>query len=306
MVLEVLAGLLPPLIMGFLLGGLYILIALGLSLVFGVMKLINVAHGDLVILGTYFGFFAMTGEILGHRFTMFGIDPVLSLVIGIPLLFAIGFAIQKYLMSRAVQLSMEAPLIIAFGISLIIQNICQRLWTPYSRGLTTSYALKSFSVGMFHIPLVYLFDFIGALIVMVILREFLRRTYLGKAINAASQDRKAAQMMGINTDRVYAFAFAISMATAAIAGVFLGLTFPFTPTSGVSFLIIAFGVIIIGGLGSMLGTFIGGLILGLAQTIGGHVLNELGLTGAATGQYLILYVIVLIVLAVRPQGIFGR
>jgi branched-chain amino acid transport system permease protein len=306
MALEVLAGLLPPLIMGILLGGLYILIALGLSLVFGVMKLINVAHGDLVILGTYFGFFGMTGEILGHRLTIFGIDPILSLVIGIPLLFAIGFAIQKYLMSRAIQLSMEAPLIIAFGISLIIQNLCQRLWTPYSRGLTTPYALKSFSVGVFHIPLIYLLDFIGALVVMLILREFLRRTYLGKAIKGASQDRRAAQMMGINTDRVYAFAFAIAMATAAIAGVFLGLTFPFTPTSGVSFLIIAFGVIIIGGLGSMLGTFIGGMILGLAQTIGGHVLNELGLTGAATGQYLFLYVIVLVVLAVRPQGIFGR
>jgi branched-chain amino acid transport system permease protein len=304
--LKVLADLAPPLLMGILLGGLYVLIALGLSLVFGVMKLINVAHGDLVILGTYFGFFAMTGEILGHRITIPGIDPILSLVIGIPLLFAIGFAIQKYLMSRAVQLSMEAPLIIAFGISLIIQNICQRLWTPYSRGLTTPYALKSFSVGVFHIPLIYLLDFIGALIVMVILREFLRRTYLGKAINAASQDRRAAQLMGINTDRVYAFAFAIAMGTAAIAGVFLGLTFPFTPTSGVSFLIIAFGVIIIGGLGSMLGTFIGGMILGLAQTIGGYVLNELGLTGAATGQYLFLYVIVLVVLAVRPQGIFGR
>jgi branched-chain amino acid transport system permease protein len=306
MALKILADLSPPLIMGILLGGLYVLIALGLSLVFGVMKLINVAHGDLVILGTYFGFFAMTGEILGHRLPIFGIDPILSLVIGMPLLFAIGFAIQKYLMSRAVQLSMEAPLIIAFGISLIIQNVCQRLWTPYSRGLTTSYALKSFSVGVFRIPLVYLLDFIGALIVMIILREFLRRTYLGKAINAASQDRRAAQMMGINTDRVYAFAFAIAMATAAIAGVFLGLTFPFTPTSGVSFLIIAFGVIIIGGLGSMLGTFVGGLILGLAQTLSGHLLNELGLPGAATGQYLFLYVVVLVVLAVRPQGIFGR
>ena len=306
MVPEVLAGLSDPIIMGILLGGLYILIALGLSLVFGVMRLINVAHGDLVILGTYFAFFGMTGEILGHRLTIFGIDPILSLVIGIPLLFAIGFAIQKFLMSRAVQISMEAPLIIAFGISLIIQNICQRLWTPYSRGLTTSYALKSFSVGVFHIPLVYLLDFICALIVMVILREFLRRTYLGKAINAASQDRRAAQLMGINTDRVYAFAFAIAMATAAIAGVFLGLTFPFTPTSGVSFLIIAFGVIIIGGLGSVLGTFLGGLILGLAQTLGGHVLNELGLPGAATGQYLFLYIMVLVILGVRPQGIFGR
>ena len=306
MFLETLADLLSPLIMGILLGGLYTLIALGLSLVFGVMRLINVAHGDLVILGTYFGFFAMTGEIFGHRLTILGIDPILSLVVGMPLLFAIGFAIQKYLLSRAVQISMEAPLIIAFGISLIVQNACQRLWTPYSRGLTTSYALESFNVGVLNIPLVYLLNFIAALVVMLVLREFLRRTYLGKAINAASQDRRAAQLMGINTDRVYSFAFAIAMATAAIAGIFLGLTFPFTPTSGVSFLIIAFGVIIIGGLGSMLGTFLGGMILGLAQTFGGHVLSVIGVPGAATGQYLVLYVIVLVVLAVRPQGIFGR
>ncbi len=303
-----LIDLFDPIVMGILLGGLYALIALGLSLVFGVMRLINVAHGDLVILGTYFGFFAMTGEILGHRLTFFGIDPILSLVIGLPLMFAIGFAIQKYLMSRAIQVSMEAPLIITFGISLIIQNICQKLWTPYSRGLTTSYALKGFSVDALniHIPLVYLLNFIVALVVMLFLREFLRRTYLGKAINAASQDRRTAQLMGINTNQVYAFAFAIAMATAAIAGVFLGLTFPFTPTSGVSFLIIAFGVIIIGGLGSMLGTFIGGLIVGLAQTISGYVLNELGLPGAATAQYLTIYIIILVVLAVRPQGLFGR
>lgn len=294
-----LADLSTPIMMGIFLGGLYALIALGLSIVFGVMKLINVAHGDLVVLGTYFAFFAMTGEIMGHKLTILGIDPVLSLVITIPLLFAIGFAIQKYLMSRAFGISMEAPLLIAFGISLLIQNSNQLLWTPYSRGLTPPYALESFSVGVLHVPLVYLLDFIAALVVMLALREFMRRTYLGKAINAASQDRRAAHLMGINTGRVYAFAFGIAMATAAIGGVFLGLTFPFTPTSGVSFLIIAFGVVIIGGLGSMMGTFVGGMILGLAQTLGGYF------TGA-TAQMLVLYVIVLVVLAVRPQGIFGR
>lgn len=294
-----LGDLATPIMMGVFLGGLYVLIALGLSLVFGVMKLINVAHGDLVILGTYFAFFAMTGEIMGHRFAIFGIDPILSLVITIPILFGIGFLIQKYLMARAFGISMEAPLLIAFGISLIIQNSNQILWTPYSRGLTPPYALESFSVGAVHIPLIYLLDFIAALAVMLALREFLRRTYLGKAITAASQDSRAAHLMGINTGRVYAFAFAIAMATAAIAGVFLGLTFPFTPTSGVSFLIIAFGVVIIGGLGSMMGTFIGGMILGLAQTIGGYF-------AGATAQMLIVYILVLVVLAVRPQGIFGR
>jgi branched-chain amino acid transport system permease protein len=290
MVLELLADLSTPLIMGILLGGLYAIIALGLSLVFGVMKLINVAHGDLVLFSSYFAYAAMT---------MVGIDPILSLVIGIPLMFAIGFVIQKYLLSRAFAISMEAPLIIAFGISLVLQNFQQIVWSPMSRGLTTSYTLTSFSLGGIRIPLAYLLDFVTALVVMLLLREFLNRTYLGKAINAASQDRKAAQLMGINTGRVYAFAFAISMVIAALAGVFLGLTFPFTPQSGVSFLIIAFGVVIIGGLGSMLGTFIGGMVLGLAQTLGGYFFG-------AAAQMLCAYGVVLVVLAVRPQGIFGR
>jgi branched-chain amino acid transport system permease protein len=290
MALDSLGNIATPLMMGILLGGLYALIALGLSLVFGVMKLINVAHGDLVLFSSYFAYAALT---------MAGVDPILSLVIGIPLLFVIGFAIQKYLLSRAFAISMEAPLIIAFGISLVLQNFQQIVWSPMSRGLTTSYTLTSFGIGGFRVPFAYLLDFIAALVVMLFLREFLNRTYLGKAINAASQDRRAAQLMGINTGRVYAFAFAISMVTAALAGVFLGLTFPFTPQSGVSFLIIAFGVVIIGGLGSMLGTFIGGMVLGLAQTLGGYFFG-------AAAQMLCAYSVVIVVLAVRPQGIFGR
>jgi len=285
-----LADLSTPLMMGILLGGLYTLIALGLSLVFGVMKLINVAHGDLVILASYFGYTALT---------VLGIDPVLSLVVGIPLLFVIGLGIQRFLLNRAFRISMEAPLIIAFGISLIIQNFAQIVWTPMSRGLTTSYALESFRVGALHVPLVYLLDFIAALVVMLFLREFLRRTYLGKAINAASQDERAAKLMGINTTRVYMFTFAIAMAFAAIAGVFLGLTFPFVPTSGVSFLIIAFGVVILGGLGSIVGTFVGGMVFGLAQTFGGYFFG-------VTAQLLVAYVMVLVILGIRPQGIFGR
>jgi len=288
--MTVLADLSTPVLMGILLGGLYALIALGLSLVFGVMRLLNVAHGDLVVFSTYLAYAA---------FTILGLDPILSLVAGIPIMFGIGFLIQKYLMSRSFGISMEAPLIIAFGISLVLQNFNQIMWTPLSRGLTTSYALESFSVAALRIPLAYLLDFIAALVVMLILREFLKRTYLGKAILAATQDGRAAQLMGINTAFIYAFTFALAMATAAIAGVFLGLTFPFTPTSGVAFLIIAFGVIIIGGLGSMLGTFIGGMVLGLAQTLGGYFLG-------AAAQMLVAYIIVLVVLAIRPQGIFGR
>lgn len=277
-------------VMGILLGGLYALIALGLSLVFGVMKMINVAHGDLILFGTYFAYGVMT---------LLGIDPILSLIAGMPLLFVLGFAIQRYLMSKAFGRSMEAPLLIAFGISLMFQNLQQIIWTPMSKGLTTSYALETFDAGGVTIPLVYLLDFAAALVAMLALRRFLSKTYLGKAITGAAQDRTAAQLMGINTARVYAYAFAIATATAAFAGVFLGLTFPFTPQSGISFLIIAFGVVIVGGLGSMLGTFLGGIILGVAQTLGGYFLGS-------TSQMLVVYFLVLLLLAVRPQGIFGR
>jgi branched-chain amino acid transport system permease protein len=285
-----LGDMITPILMGILLGGLYALIALGLSVVFGVMKLINLAHGDLVILGSY-----MAYALMSHL----GLDPIVGLIIGIPIMGVLGFGIQKYLMGRAFGISAEAPLIIAFGISLVIQNANQIAWTPLSRGLTTSYSLMSFHIGQLQFPLSYLLDFIAGIMVMVTLREFLTRTYLGRAITAASQDKRAAQLMGINTNRIYGYAFAIAMVSAAVAGAFLGMTFPFTPTSGTSFLTIAFGTVIIGGLGSMLGTFIGGIILGIVQTIGGYFF------GAAT-QMLIVYIIVLFILAIRPQGLFGR
>jgi branched-chain amino acid transport system permease protein len=287
---EFIEGLGSPLIMGILLGGLYAVIALGLSLVFGVMKLINVAHGDLVIFGSYFAYLIVT---------LTGIGPVLSLVAGIPLLFLIGFAIQKFLMARAFKQSMEAPLIIAFGISLVLENVFQIIFSPMSRGISTSYSMKSFIFGGIYIPIVYVLNFIVALLVMVILHAFLKRTYLGQAIIAASQDAVAAELKGINTARIFALTFGIAGATAAVAGVFLGLTFPFTPVSGISFLIIAFGIVILGGLGSVLGTFMGGMILGLAQTLGAHFFGS-------AAQMLILDIMVLVILAVRPQGLFGR
>jgi len=280
----------PPVVMGILLGGLYAVIALGLSLVFGVVKEINIAHGDLVILGSYFGYVAMT---------RFGIDPILSLIAGLPLFFGIGFVMQKYLLNRAFRISMDATLIIAFGISIILQNIFLKVWGPMSRGLTTSYALESIRTGSIQFPLSYFLDFIVAIVVMILLREFLKRTYLGRAIRAAALDRKAAHLMGINTDQVYAITFGISMAAAAVAGIFLGLTFPFTPASGMSYLIIALGVVVLGGLGSILGTFIGGIAFGLAQTLGGYFFGP-------AAQMFVAYTMVFIVLAVIPKGIFGR
>ena len=288
--MEFLSDLASPIVIGLLLGGLYVVIALGLSLVFGVMKVINVAHGDFVVLDGYFAFALLTS---------FDIDPILSLVVGIPLFFILGMLIERFLLHRAVQRSADAALLIAFGLALIIQNAVQIIWTPLSRGLNTDYSMKSFQIGGVYIPLVYILDFAAALIVMVVIHQFLKRTYLGQAITAASQDRQTAELMGINPARVYRIAFGIALALAAIAGVFLGLSFPFSPTSGTSILIIAFGVVILGGLGSMVGTFLGGMIFGLSQTLGGHFLGP-------TGQLLVPFLMVLVVLTIRPQGLFGR
>lgn len=279
-----------PVLMGIMLGGLYALIALGLSLVFGVMKLINLAHGDLVVLSSYISY---------ALFSYLAIDPVLGLILTIPFMFFLGFLIQKYILGRGFAISSETPLIIAFGISLVIQNLNQILWTPLSRSLNTSYSHMSFFIGDRQFPVSYLLAFLAGITIMVALRAFLTKTYMGRAITAASQDKRTAQLMGINTNRIYSYAFAIAMGSAAAAGVFLGMTFPFTPTSGISFLTIAFGTVVIGGLGSMLGTFLGGVILGLSQTLGGYLFGP-------ASQMLILYILVLAILAIRPRGLFGR
>ncbi len=289
---DFLIGLAPPIVKGILLGGLYVAIALGLSLVFGVMKLINVGHGDLVILGSYFAFAAMG---------WLGIDPFLSLVMSVPLFFALGFLVQRFIINRAFRISLDAALIACFGISIIVQSLTQVIWTPFSRSLTTPYQLQTFAVGPVTISVRYLLDFIGGLAVMIAVREFLRRTYLGKAIGAASQNKPVAERMGINPNRVYAFAFAIAMSCAAVAGVLQGLTFYFGPASGPRFLIISFGVIILGGLGSMAGTFVGGMIFGLTQTLGAHLSG-----GSMLVQNIAAYLLVFAILSVRPQGIFGR
>jgi len=288
--MEFISDLASPIIIGILLGGLYVVVALGLSMVFGVMKVINVAHGTLVILGSYLAFATLS---------TFGIDPILGLLIGIPVFFLLGILIEKYLLNRAVKMSADAALIISFGIALVVQNAMQIIWTPMSRSLITDYSFESVQIGDLYIPFVYILDFLAALIVMLVIHQFLRRTYLGQAITAASQDRQTAELMGINPSRVYQIAFGIAMALAAIAGVFYGITFPFNPTTGNALLIIAFGVIILGGLGSMGGTFIGGVIFGLSQTLGGHFFGP-------TAQLLVPFLMVLIVLTIRPRGLFGR
>jgi len=280
-----------PIMNGLLLGGLYGIVGIGMSMIFGIVRVVNLAHGDLVILASYLSFVTLS---------IFNVSPLLTLVLVIPAMFLIGFVLQYYLVNRVLGQGMNPPLLVAFGLSIILQNLLLLFFTPDARALLTSISIATLPVGNFiNIPVVYLVDFIGSLLTIFLLSRFFNRTYLGKAIRAASDDEGAAQLMGINTKRIYAWAMAIAGGTAAIAGVLVGMTFTFYPHTGPDYLIIAFGVVIIGGLGSLIGTFLGGLILGLAQILGAHFLGP-------GFQLLSGYIILLIVLAFKPTGLFAK
>ncbi len=279
-----------PILNGILLGGLYALIAIGMSMMFGIVKLVNLAHGDMMILSSY----------LAMVFTAWlGINPFFSLVLTIPAMFIVGFLFQGFLINRVLGKAMEPPLLVAFGVSIILQNFLLTIFTPDARSIISSVATRSIVVTDYlSISVLYLVNFLTGLVVIGLLYLFFQKTYLGRAIRAASDDQVAAQLMGINTKRTYGFAMGIAMMTAAVAGMLVGMTFTFYPHTGPQYLIIAFGVVVIGGLGSIKGTFVGGFILAMAQLLGAHYFGP-------GFQLLSGYLVLLIVLALRPQGIFG-
>jgi len=279
-----------PILNGILLGGLYAVIAIGLSTMFGIVKLVNLAHGDLMILSSFLSLVLVS---------WLGISPFWTILIVVPVMYFVGFFIQSFLLNRVLGKELEPPLIVAFGLSIILQNLLLLIFTPDARSLMTSLAIKTIPVGEFlTIPVVYLVDFLAGGAVISCLYFFFQKTYMGRAIRAASDDEIAAQLMGVNTRNIYAKAMGIAMMTAGVAGVLVGTTFTFYPHTGPQYLITAFGVIVIAGFGSMRGAFIGGLILALAQILGAHFLGP-------GYQLLSGYVVLLIVLAVRPQGLFG-
>jgi branched-chain amino acid transport system permease protein len=279
-----------PILNGILLGGLYAVIAIGLSTMFGIVKLVNLAHGDLMILSSFLSLVLVS---------WLGISPFWTLLVVVPVMYFVGFFIQNFLLNRVLGKELEPPLIVAFGLSIIIQNLLLLVFTPDARSLMTSLAIETIPVGKsLNIPAIYLVDFLVGGVVIFCLYYFFQKTYMGRAIRAASDDEVAAQIMGVNTRNIYAKAMGIAMMTAGVAGVLVGTTFTFYPHTGPQYLITAFGVIVIAGFGSMKGAFVGGLILALAQTLGAQFFGP-------GYQLLCGYVVLLIVLAVRPQGLFG-
>jgi branched-chain amino acid transport system permease protein len=279
-----------PILNGILLGGLYALIAIGMSMMFGIVKLVNLAHGDLMIMASYVGLvFA----------AWLGINPFWTIIFAVPIMFFVGYFIQGFLLNRVLGKEMEPPLLVAFGVSIILQNLLLMIFTPDARSLLTPLSTMSIKVTEYlSISVLYLVNFCVAVVVIYLLYLFFQKSYLGRSIRAASDDETAAQLMGVNTKRIYGLAMGIAMMTAAVAGVLVGMTFTFYPHTGPQYLIVAFGVVVIGGLGSIKGTFLGGFILAMAQLLGATFLGP-------GFQLLSGYVVLLIVLAIRPQGIFG-
>ena len=279
------------LVTGVLLGGLYAIIGIGMSLIFGIMKLTNIAHGDIMILSTFLTMF-ITQNLTGN--------PVLALLITIVIMMLFAIGIQKFLVNRVITKGAEPALLVTFGLSIIISNA---LFLGFGAN-TQTIASPLVSMNLIRtqyvsISMMYMVSFIVAVVVIVVLSLVMSKTSFGRAIRAASSDTVMSELLGVNTKLMYVFAMMLTVVTASIAGMLVGMTFPFYPTTGTQYLIIAFGVVVIGGMGSLLGTLIGGIILGLAQLVGANFLGP-------TYQQLIGFIILLVILAIRPQGLLSK
>ncbi len=281
------------LVFGLLVGALYGLVALGLSLIFGVTKFLNVANGELVMFGGYACFWALT---------KLGVDPFLSIPISMLLLFVLGALLYWLVFSRTVKLPEESKikntLLVAFGLSVILQNIALRAFTADERGITTSYASTAFTVLGVRFPIMRLASLVVAVVFLVLLTLFLHKTYTGKAIRATAQNWEAASLMGIDIHKVYLLAFALGAALAGVAGILVTVNYSIQPAMGLGWTMKALIVMVLGGLGNIPGALLGGLILGVTESATSFFISSNYREVAG----LVLFLLVLIF---RPQGLFG-
>ena len=276
---------------GVLIGGLYAMFAAGLSLIFGVMRLVNIAHGDLIVLAAYVALI-VTQE--------FGVDPLTSLLLVVPVMAAIGYALQRGLLNRTLGDDLLPPLLVTFGLSIIIQNGLLEWFTADSRKLQAgAIEIQTYQVALgVWVGVLPLIQFVVVVAVIAGLQMLFYKTALGRAFRATSDDQSVAQLMGLDTRHIFAMAMALSLAIVAIAGVFLAVRANFDPAIGPARLIFGFEAVIIGGLGSMWGTLAGGIILGVSQAIGAQI--------DPGWQLLAGHIVFLVILALRPQGLFPK
>jgi branched-chain amino acid transport system permease protein len=278
-------------VQGLLLGGLYALLAAGLSLMFGVMRLVNLAHGALAIVAAYLSWVLVQKT---------GMPPFASIIVVVPLMFAFGWLLQSTLLNGALNRQALAPILVTFGLAVIIQNVLLAIFSADNKSIqlgdlagASIRITDNISIGVF--PLI---TFIVGVLVIFLLQQYMARTKSGRAMRATSDDREAAALMGIDNKRIYALATAIALGIVGIAGTFLGMRTQFNPYFGDVTLIFAFEAVIIGGLGSLWGTLAGGMILGVAQAVGAQAYPSSGV--------LLGHLVFLAVLAFRPTGLFPK
>jgi branched-chain amino acid transport system permease protein len=277
-------------IQGILLGGLYALFASGLSLVFGIMRLVNLAHGDLIVMGAY---------LILLLVTILGVSPFLAALIAMPVMFCLGWALQKFLLNLTLGDDILPPLLVTFGLSIALQNALLETFSADSQRLpTNALTTASVQVGPISLGVMPLLTFGSAVLVIVALNQLFYRTELGRAFRATSDDPTTASLMGIKPANIFATATGIAFVIVTIAALYLGLRANFDPSIGPARLVYAFQAVIIGGLGSLWGTLLGGIIIGVAQTLGAAINPE--------WQILAGHVAFLLVLLVRPRGLFPR
>ncbi len=274
-------------VQGVLLGGVYALFACGLSLMFGVLRIVNLAHGDFTILAAFLALVVTTS---------LGVSPFVSLLLVVPALAVLGYLLQRVLFQRSLREGELAPLLVTFGLSIVIQNALLQSFSADTRTLPTgSFGTAGFTVGGVGVGWLGLTTLVVAVVVLAAIDLLLSRTAIGRSMRATSDDPEVARLMGINDRTVYAVAVAIAFGTVALAGVFTGMRGIFAPSLGPQLLIFAFEAVIIGGLGSLWGTLLGGIVLGVAQTVGAQIQPSYGVLAG--------HLVFLLVLALRPAGL---
>jgi branched-chain amino acid transport system permease protein len=281
--------LIQQIVNGLLIGCVYSLIAIGLTLIWGVMNIVNFAHGDFLMLAMFVSFWL---------YALVGLDPLLSIPACTLLLFVLGLLIYRYAVSKVMRGPMLAQLVVTFGVSIFIANTAVLLWTPDYRLIDRTLLSGTISLGTVQVSIAKLVASVGSVVVSGALLVFLRRTRTGKAILATEMNRDSALLMGVNTDRVNALSFAIGSALVGIAGAFLSMYYYIYPQVGGLFGTISFAIVALGGFGSITGAFIAGILVGLVQTLGGYFFDP-------AYKYAIVFLLYLLTVWIRPQGLLG-
>jgi branched-chain amino acid transport system permease protein len=278
------------LVSGLLIGGVYALISVGLNLIFGVVRIINFAHGDLVMLGMYLTFWL-------NR--LYNVDPYLSAIIVLPAMFLFGIILQRIIVQPILDASANMQIFATVALSLILQNLALIFWKGDFRTVQTAYSMATLESFGIIVSVPRLIAFLVALATISLLYSFLKHTYLGKALRAIVEDNSVARLMGIKVERLYLFAFGLGSALTALGGILLVPFSSIYPTVGVPYTLLAFIVVVLGGLGSMGGTFMAGLFIGVVEAFGGTYISP-------ALKQAIYFGIFILVLLVRPQGLFGK